>query len=225
MDHPLGQPAAQWVEMVMDRLHKVEHQIDKLQKENDDLSAHIFRLNTRLYLTDHSDYMSFNDGNNIFWQLSEEPLMYTHEWSDICSMRPLDEPHWNSIIFPSGGLRVSVPVKTVPSYKTSRYIGKPGQPVTLRQLVSQIHDLLNWVAYDDDDNYNETLQAHLSASVQADSFYQLNMQSMHLASMPIFDGIRKQQHEESISIDGVGPIMELKTKIYRSQILHPLPNV
>jgi hypothetical protein len=99
----------------------------------------------------------FNDGLRLSWEIFEEPNVTKTPTRIICdddNLMPLDEAHWNAVVFPCptrvvmGGddpLNDRILSRNERAAATSDrpafLIGKSG-PVTIRMLVTELHEKL-----------------------------------------------------------------------------------
>lgn len=148
-------PEAAFVSMVMERLAAVEKQNDELKNKVEILEAKLETHENQIYLTPHSMYKDFNDGWSLNWELLKEPTMVDERRivrDEITNddFVPLDEAHWNAIVFPSHIWLQVGNFTHLNIYATRLKIGRVGEPVTLRILVrsTSIWNLLrkkwNW---------------------------------------------------------------------------------
>jgi len=140
---------ASFVNMVMERLHDVELHLEKVEQQNDELKAQITCLEEQLdqrvpplTLSADSGYTDFSDGYIFQWHsMMQDPKMSDER--SIFRAVPLDEAHWNAVAFP-GPVTIEIVhikdlgkiLRTIPK----RFeIGQLGEPVTVRQLLTEFH--------------------------------------------------------------------------------------
>ena len=120
----------------MDRLHALEEELHQLRATLSKLQQAPAVL--PVYLLPHTGVLDYSDGFAFSWKPLEAPEMYDDR-PLFAERRPLDAVHNEAVIFPSGAW-LQLPVGC------RRYIGKPGEPLRVQQLVDAVHA---WLLEDD----------------------------------------------------------------------------
>ena len=134
---------ARFVAMIIDRLHAVETENDRLKRLLEELNTRLEARCPAIYLTPHTKYTSFNDGWSFFWDLSKRPTM-VDERDDKDDLEdedflPLDDAHWDAVVFPSETWIQLGEWPDVPFSKKRFRVGRAGEPVTVRTMVDEIN--------------------------------------------------------------------------------------
>jgi hypothetical protein len=133
---------ASFVTIIMDRLHALEADNDRLKQEVQLLRTDLDTRAPPVTLLALSGFKDFSDGWSLSWKILEEPGMISdrtlQQFPQVAV--PLDDAHWNAIAFPCATYIViecidySMPIET--------HVGKFGYPVTVRMLVTKLQETL-----------------------------------------------------------------------------------
>ena len=95
-----------FVSMIVDRLQALEETVDELRASNEQLRSQLNARSEAIHLTPYSRYTEFSDGFGFHWELmsqevgaptmTDERLPQEGGGNEV----PLDEKHWDAIVFP-----------------------------------------------------------------------------------------------------------------------------
>lgn len=151
---------ANYVNMIMDRLHHLEQENDQLKTTLEDLKSLMDARLPPVYLLPHTKFKDFNDGFTFCWELFSEPTMYDERtpkqevFED--DFVPLDDIHWNAMIFPSGTFIKVGDYVDMQGREDRVFVGIAGKPVTVRMFVDEITEFCKPLIdqlQDDDSGY------------------------------------------------------------------------
>ena len=144
-----------FVSMFVDRLQTLEQRVDELQASNELLRSELSSKSEEVHLMPHSRYTEFSDGYGLHWDLWEAPTMTDNREGSVCAESvPLDEKHWNAVVFPGRStIHILEADDTADKYWSSDRvsIGRVCQSVTVRELVEGVHSALRLHGNDGDE--------------------------------------------------------------------------
>jgi hypothetical protein len=133
---------ASFITMIMDRLHSLEADNDRLKRKVELLESNLDLRSPPITLLSHTAFNDFSDGWGLSWEILKEPTMINEriegDNTGDADLVPLDDAHWNAVAFPCS---TTIIIENDDEMHTFR-IGKIGYPVTVRTLVEDMHTQL-----------------------------------------------------------------------------------
>ena len=127
-------PQAEWVHMIMDRLHKLEQENVELRRE----------LNLRLpelYITPCSNYIGFNDGSDLEWWIVEKKQRLCWQKNDAEEWQDIDEEHLNARMF-TGCVDLSIDLRHIGLRKYQFTIEGDARGITVKKFIESTENML-----------------------------------------------------------------------------------